>query len=192
MGAMSTIAPGPNPRSSAPRKIVVKGTSGAGKTTFAAELARRLALPYVELDRIYHGPNWSEPTPEEFQSRVRDAMAALPDGWVIDGNYDSRLGDVVVVAADTIVWLDLPFLVKARWLWGRTIHRLRDDVVLWNGNRETWRGAFVGRESLFGYMIRSHARHRREWPARFDRDPRLVRLRSATRARRWLEEQGEG
>ncbi len=172
-----------------PRKIVVKGTSGAGKSTFAAELARRLALAYVDLDALHHGPNWSTPPDEEFRERVRAAMAAAPEGWVIDGNYDTKLGDMVVGAADTLVWLDLPFRVKVRWLLQRTWYRIRNDVELWNGNRETWRGTFLARDSLFVWLSRAHVRHRLRWPARFGQDPRLVRLRSVAAARRWLDEQ---
>src|SRR5207248_11242782 len=85
------------------KRVNVKGTSGSGKSTFASELARRLDLPYVELDALHHGPNWSEPTDEEFRSRVREAMASAPDGWVIDGNYEAKLGDTVIGTADTIV-----------------------------------------------------------------------------------------
>jgi adenylate kinase family enzyme len=174
------------------RRFVVKGTSGAGKSTFAAELARRLALSYVELDELHHGPNWSEPTAEEFRARVREAMAARPAGWVIDGNYDSKLGDTVTDAAEVIIWLDLPLPVKLRRLWHRTLDRILNNVELWNGNRETWQGAFVGRESLFGWTFSSHARHRREWPLRFAGDPRVVRLRSVDEARRWLADNSNG
>jgi AAA domain len=39
-----------------PPKIAVVGTSGSGKTTVARELARRLGVPHVELDALYHGP----------------------------------------------------------------------------------------------------------------------------------------
>ncbi|MDP8908237.1 MAG: adenylate kinase [Chloroflexota bacterium] len=173
------------------RQIVVKGTPGAGKSTVAAELARRLDLAYIELDALHHGPNWSAPPTAEFQARVRAAMAAAPHGWVIDGNYDSKLGETVFAAADTIVWLDLPFAVKLRWLWRRTRHRIGGKVELWNGNRETWRGTFLARDSLFIWMVRAHVRHRREWPPRFRDDPRVVRLRSAAEVRRWLDEQVE-
>ena len=172
------------------RRVNVKGSSGAGKSTFSAELARRLGVPCVELDALHHGPNWSEPTSEEFQARVREAMAGMPEGWVIDGNYESKLGTLVLDAADTIVWLDLPLWFKLRRLWRRTMRRIREQVDLWNtGNRESWRGAFWGRESLFAWTLRSHFRHRRRWPTRFDGDPRVVRLRSAGDARRWLERQ---
>jgi adenylate kinase family enzyme len=173
------------------RKISVKGSSGSGKSTIASDLARRLGVPYIELDALHHGPNWSEPTAEEFQARVRRAMEQAPGGWVVDGNYDSKLGDLVVADADTIVWLDLPLFVKWPRVWRRTMHRIRNGVELWNGNRETWRDAFASRDSILVWVLRSHVRHRRTWPKRFGGDPRLVRLRSDDEARRWLETAAE-
>jgi adenylate kinase family enzyme len=172
-----------------PRRISVKGTPGSGKTTFAAELARRLALTCIELDELHWGPNWSVGSTDEFRTRVHEAMAASPDGWVIDGNYDSKLGDTVTSEADTIVWLDLPLPLKLHRVWQRTLHRIRDDVELWHGNRETWRGVIGSRDSLVLWTIRTHRRHRRQWPVRFAGDPRLVRLRSTAAASRWLDEQ---
>jgi adenylate kinase family enzyme len=169
------------------RRVNVKGISGSGKSTFAAELARRLGLPYIELDALHHGPNWTEAAAEELRTRVRGAMDAAPDGWVIDGNYEGKLGDTVVREADTIVWLDLPFHVKARRLWRRSVERIRDDVELWSGNRESWRGVLWGRDALFWWMVRGHFRHRRRWPRRFAGDERVVRLRSVKEAREWLD-----
>jgi adenylate kinase family enzyme len=169
------------------RRVNVKGTSGSGKTTFAQELARRLDVPFVELDALHHGPNWYQPTAEEFSAIVREAMDALPDGWVIDGNYESKLGNLVLGRADTIVWLDLPFALKFRRLLRRTMTRIRGDVELWSGNKETLRGAFWSRDSLFWWMVKTHVRHRRKWPGRFAGDPRLVRLRSVEEARKWLD-----
>jgi adenylate kinase family enzyme len=169
------------------RRVNVKGTSGSGKSTFGRELAERLGLPYVELDALHHGPNWSEPTAEEFRARVREAMDASPDGWVIDGNYEAKLGDTLIGAADTIVWLDLPLRLKLRRVARRTRERIRDDVELWNGNKESWRNALWGRESLFAWLIRGHFRHRRNWPRRYGSDPRFIRLRSVEEARAWLD-----
>jgi adenylate kinase family enzyme len=171
-------------------RVNVKGISGSGKTTFAHALAERLGMPYLELDAVHHiGPNWTEATPEELQAAALVFMASAPDGWVIDGNYEGKLGDLVVDAADQIVWLDLPLRISLRRLWGRTHSRLRDNVELWAGNRESWRAAFLGWNSLFVYAVRSWFRHRRQLPRRFSGDPRLVRLRSHEEARRWLERQ---
>ena len=166
------------------RRVNVKGISGSGQIDVRAELARRLELPYVELDALHHGPNWSEPTAEEFRARAREAMDAAPDGWVIDGNYEGKLGDHVIRRRDTIVWLDLPLSLKVRRLWRRTPHRIRDDVELWSGNKESSGGpSLLGWESLFWWMLRRHFRHRRQWPERFAGDPRFVRLRSVAEAR---------
>ena len=171
-------------------RVNVKGISGSGKSTFSRMLAERLGVPYLELDAVNHvGPNWTEATPQELQASVREFMAGAPDAWVIDGNYESKLGDLVADAADQIVWLDLPLGVSMRRLWRRTSTRIRDDVALWGGNRETWRGGFLGWNSLAPWALRAWFRHRRRWPRRFGGDPRLVRLRSVDEASRWLERQ---
>ena len=92
-------------------------------------------------------------------------------------------------AADAIVWLDPPLRVALGRLWRRTLDRIRNDIELWNGNLESWRGGFWGRESLFAWTLRSWLRHRRQWPRKFAGDPRVVRLRSADKARRRLDAQ---
>jgi adenylate kinase family enzyme len=166
------------------QRINVKGGSGSGKTTVARAVAGRLGLPYLELDALNHGPNWTEASAAELQDAVRGFMSAAADGWVIDGNYEQKLGALVLDAADTIVWLDLPLLIKLRRLSRRTRARIRGHVKLWNDNVETWRNAVWGRESLFAWAIRSHFRNRRHWPVRLG--PSVVRLRSEAEIREWL------
>jgi adenylate kinase family enzyme len=185
---MNTATDLSQPKPCRPRRIVVKGTSGTGKSTFGPELASRLGLTFIELDALHWGPNWSQPGAEEFRARVRQAMAAAPDGWVIDGNYDSKLGRTIIDEAEVIVWLDLPLPLKVFRVIRRSFYRIHHKVELWHGNRETWRGVFLDRDSLVLWMLGSHVRHRRDWPLQFAGDPRLVRLRSDAAARRWLEE----
>ena len=78
-------------------RVNVKGISGSGKSTFSRELADRLGVPYLEIDAIHHGPNWTEASAEELQARIRKFMARARDGWVIDGNYARKIGDLVTV-----------------------------------------------------------------------------------------------
>jgi adenylate kinase family enzyme len=169
-------------------KIAVQGTSGSGKTTVARELARRHGVPHVELDALFHGPNWVETPPEEFRRRV--AAATTGAGWVVDGNYDSKLRDLVLARADTVVWLDLPLRISLTRVTQRTIGRIRTGEELWSGNRESWRGGFFGWESMFVWTIRSHLRHRQARAVRLARYPnlRVVRLRSAREVERYLAE----
>jgi adenylate kinase family enzyme len=169
--------------------VAVNGASGAGKTTFSAQLARCLGVAHIELDALHHGPNWTEATAEELTARVIEAMAANPHGWVIDGDYYRKIGSLVNDAADTIVWLDPPLVVMLWRLACRTTSRIIGRVELWNGNRESLRAAVFGRDSLFLWAIRSHVRHRREWPRMLGSHPGLVRLRSRRQTRGWLHEQ---
>jgi adenylate kinase family enzyme len=119
------------------RRVSVVGSSGVGKTTFAAELAGRLGTGHLELDSVFHQPGWVPLPPEQFRERVAQFIAA--PAWVVDGNY-SAVRDLIWARADTVIWLDLPrWLVMRRITW-RTVRRVITRAELWNGNREPWSG----------------------------------------------------
>ena len=158
------------------RKVsITASASGSGKTTVGRELARRLDVPFVELDALVHGPNWTETPDDELRRLLEPVLAG--DGWVIDGGYRGKLGDLVFDAADVIVWIDLPLHVWVPRLLRRTVRRLRGEEELWNGNRETIRGAFLQRDGLFPYAFRMHFSRRRRYPQELARYA-VVRLRS--------------
>lgn len=170
-------------------RISVAGISGSSKTATSRALAERLGVPHVELDALFHGPNWTEPSDDDFKRRILDAVDSL-DGWVIDGNYHGRIGGLVLERADTLVWLDFPLGVCLRRLVRRTFRRIRAREDLWgSGNRERIWTAFFMRNSLVHWTVKSYFRHRREWPERFARYPHLevVRLRSPREVERWLD-----
>ena len=118
------------------RRISVIGCSGAGKTTLARTLAQRLDLTHVELDALFHGPGWTEPTPDRFRADVAAALDAAEAGWVACGNYSVVHGPVVLPRADTVVALDLPRATVMRRVVARTLRRTLTREELWNGNRE--------------------------------------------------------
>jgi adenylate kinase family enzyme len=170
------------------RRIVFQGISGSGKTTLARRVAAALGVPFVETDALVHGPCWSETGDAELRELLRPTVEG--DGWVIDSDYRRKLGTYVMEHADTVVWLDLPLRTCLRRLWGRTIPRIRGRQELWNGNTESWRDAFGGRDSLFGYAIRKHASQRRTLPQLLARPElshlEVVRLRTPAAVDAWL------
>lgn len=164
----------PQPAAGAPRRVVVVGTTGSGKTTLAKELAAALGLRHIELDALYHGPNWTPAEPDVFRERI--AVATAGDGWVTDGNYRTYTNDITWERADTLVWLDYPIAIVLSRLFRRVMRRGLRQEELWNGNRERLWTHFFTRESLFLWALQTHWRHREEWP-RVLAEPRFARLR---------------
>ena len=169
-------------------RIVVIGTSGAGKTTMARSIAQALGRTHVEFDSYRHGPNWTETPDDEFRAQLSEALRG--DEWVADGNY-SVARDVVWPRATMLVWLDYPINVVMWRLFWRTMRRGIFRQRLWNGNRESlWQHLF-SRQSLFLWVLQTHWRRRRTLPPVMTQPEHahldVVRLRSPGAARRWLK-----
>ncbi len=165
-------------------RVHVVGTSGAGKTWLARELARRIDAPHVEIDELFWQPDWTATPRDVLRDRLATAIAG--SRWVVDGNYGS-IRDVVWSRADTLVWLDYPLPVIVARVVSRTVRRLARREVLWAGNRESLRRTF-SRDSILLWTLTTFARRRREYAelAATERRLAIVRLRSPSAATRWL------
>jgi adenylate kinase family enzyme len=123
-------------------RIMVVGTSGAGKTTMAKRIASELSLPHIELDSLHWGPEWqalTETDPVEFARRVSTAVSA--EAWVLDGNYGS-VRELVWSRATHLIWLDYSRPVIMYRVIKRSMVRAADQTELWAGNKENWRRWF--------------------------------------------------
>jgi adenylate kinase family enzyme len=166
------------------RRVAVLSTaSGNGKTTVGRALAERLGVPFHELDALHHGPNWTEATAEELRAKVEPIVAT--DAWVIDGSYRGKIGDLVLDAADTVVWLDLPMRVWLPRLLRRTVVRIARREELWNGNRERVRDALHPHNSVVAYAIRGYRKRQQRYAADLVRFP-VIRLRTPDEVERFL------
>ncbi len=175
---------GHDPLPAPPRRILVAGTSGSGKSTLARRLSVVLEVPYVELDALHHGPNWT-PRPT-FEADVR-GFAAGP-AWVTEWHYGA-VRDLLAARADCLVWLDLPRRVVMRQVIARTVRRRLRRESLWNGNIEPPLGTILrDRDHIIRWAWRTHPKTARRIDALAVRRPDLpiVRLRSHREAELWL------
>jgi adenylate kinase family enzyme len=169
------------------KRVAVMGGSSVGKTTVSRRLAEALGVPHIELDALHHDAGWNEAPADVLQARVRAALDAAPDGWVVDGNYGSKLGSLVLERADTAVHLEPPFLLTFGRALRRTITRTITREELWNGNREQIRHLFT-RYWIPWWVLRTHRHYAGEIAERVAQQPHLdvVHLRTPDEIERWL------
>jgi adenylate kinase family enzyme len=168
-----------------PRRVLVAGVTGSGKTTLAARIATITGGPHTEIDALFHGPGWV-PRPE-FLGDVGALIAA--GSWTTEWQYGSAR-PMLAARADTLVWLDLPFWrVTLPRLLRRTIRRRITRQELWNGNVEPpLHTVFTDSEYIVRWAISTRRKYREQVPQLEARHPGLavVRLRSQREVERWL------
>ena len=87
------------------KRILIIGSSSAGKSTLSRMLALRWGLPLHHLDILFWNDGWL-PTPKpEFREALK-AILEEPE-WIMDGNFDSSL-ELRAHYADLIIFLDFP------------------------------------------------------------------------------------
>ena len=86
-------------------KVIVIGCPGSGKTTFAEKLNKCTGLPLFYLDAIWHKPDKTHISREEFDERIEEIFKT--DRWIIDGNYKRTL-EIRIKQCDTVFLFDLP------------------------------------------------------------------------------------
>ena len=87
------------------RKIIVVGSSGSGKSTFARRLHECTGLPLTHLDLLWWRPDATNVPREEFDRALDEVLRR--DEWIIDGLYTRTL-ETRLLACDTVIFLDLP------------------------------------------------------------------------------------
>ena len=170
-------------------RVLVVGTSGAGKTTFAAELAAATHSPCIELDALHWGPQWVAVPTADFRQAVDQASAG--PHWVADGNY-SAVRDVLWPRATHVVWLNYGRWTVCGRVLSRTLGRVLRRTELFHGNRESLRMALLSRDSILLWSWTSFARNRRKFAA-LRADPSYAHLQwteltHPSQAQAWIEQ----
>ena len=99
------------------KKIMIFGSPGGGKSTFAYQLHRMTGLPLYHLDKYFFTHNWQIREYQEFLNNLQSFVNQ--PSWIIDGNGTRSL-EMRWARADLILYFHRP-----RWLcYYRVIKRL--------------------------------------------------------------------
>jgi adenylate kinase family enzyme len=92
--------------SETPRRIVLLGCAGTGKSSFARLLGQKLQIPVIHLDALAWRPGWQALTTEELRARLTASISG--PAWITDGNYAAVTFDLRLPRADLVIWLEKP------------------------------------------------------------------------------------
>ena len=85
------------------QRVAIIGSCGAGKSTLAIALGKKLNVPVIHLDAYYWQPGWRKTEAQRWQQIQQKLIKA--NSWIIDGNYGGTM-NIRLAAADAIIWLD--------------------------------------------------------------------------------------
>lgn len=155
------------------KKIIIVGTTGSGKSTFAKRLVQKLDMPYIQLDFLFWKPNWKESRDEEFFKKVEHAVDN--PCWILDGNY-ARTNHLTWTQADTVIWIDRSFWVTFYLLFKRALQRAISRKELWEGtgNKESFFRMF-SKDSILLWLFKTYDSNILKYQARME-DPQFAHI----------------
>lgn len=103
------------------QRILLIGNAGAGKTTFAKQLAQKLHLPLVHLDKLYWCGNWEHLSRDEFDAILQSELEKPQ--WIIDGNFNRTIPHRLQFC-DTVFYFDFPTITCLAGITKRTLTNL--------------------------------------------------------------------
>ena len=176
------------PISNSNQSINVIGTSGCGKSTFSKALAEKLQLPYLEIDKIFWGPNWVIPHDDIFLKKLETELKI--NGWVLDGNY-TRSTAVKWKNVQTVIWLDYSFVTVFTRIIKRSVRRTitNEELREGTGNRESFKRLF-SKGSIVLWAVKTFYPNRAKYNSCMNNTGyshiRFIRLSTPGEARRFL------
>ncbi len=164
------------------KRILVIGSSGAGKSTFSRCLQEATGLKLIHLDRLYWKPNWVEPT-NKIEWRKNLAEVLKGNEWIIDGNYSSTM-EMRLEACDSAIFLDLPHYICAWRVFKRVIiYRKGGRPDMAEGCDEKFDWEFI--KWTWNYPKRSKPKVE-ELLKRFENEKTIIRLKSQAEIENFL------
>jgi adenylate kinase family enzyme len=88
-----------------PKKIMIFGRPGSGKSTFSLKLHKATGIPIHHLDKHFYEANWRERDYEQFIDIQSDIVRG--DSWIIDGNQTKSL-ELRWYRADLVIYFNFP------------------------------------------------------------------------------------
>lgn len=130
------------------KKIAVFGKPGSGKSTLSKKLAAATGIELHQLDSILYNKN-GEQLDSQTYDRLHENILCC-DSWIIDGFDKMGAFNQRIDAADTLIYIDLPYITS---YWLVTKRLLKGLFIKPDGWPD---GSSVLKGSLQSYKVLKH------------------------------------
>ncbi len=122
-------------------RIIISGPSNSGKSTLNVAIGKKLDLPVIHLDLLYHLPNtdWVARSKEEFAALHDAAIAG--ERWIMDGNYFGTITQRLARATGIIMLGSEPWRAAARNV-RRTLFETKKRAGQLEGAKDSFKLSF--------------------------------------------------
>ena len=93
-------------------KIMIIGSPGSGKSTFARKLRDKTGLPLFYLDMIKHKPDRTTISSEEFDKKLKEIL--VKRRYALGGNWGNIWGRIQTMDSGIFRWKS-PWNISASW-----------------------------------------------------------------------------
>ena len=169
------------------KRILVIGSSGAGKSTFSRRLGEITGLPVIHLDVLFWNPNWVETPKDEWSKKVETALQG--EEWIMDGNFSGTM-EMRLPACDTVIFLDMPRAVCVYRILKRVVtyqKESRPDMAEGCGEEFDWKFT----KWVWNYPKRSKPKVE-ALLQRFENEKTIIRLKSKKEIESFINQLQEG
>jgi adenylate kinase family enzyme len=101
------------------KRVAVFGKPGGGKSTLSRDLSAITGIKHFPLDLIEYKHNGERVTPEEYLSKHADLIGT--ESWIVEGLGTLGSFWLRIDAADTLIYIDLPYYVHYWWITKRLL-----------------------------------------------------------------------
>ncbi|MET1256558.1 adenylate kinase [Aliikangiella maris] len=110
-------------------KIMVFGKPGGGKSTLSKKLSLHTGIKFHSLDLIEYSQNGQRVSTDAYHDKHQQLISG--DNWIIDGFGTIDSFWQRIDAADTLIYIDLPYFIHYWWVGKRLLKSLRMKPEGW-------------------------------------------------------------
>ena len=128
------------------KKVAVFGKPGSGKSTFSKNLASATGIKLHALDSIVYKANGDQVDKKTYDEKHENILSS--DSWIVDGFGPIESFNQRLEVADTLIYIDLPYVISYWFVTKRLLKGLVTKPEGWPDGSSILKGTLESYRTL--------------------------------------------